>query len=432
MVDWWRQSSFSTRRLLFIVSSVLVITLFPLEQVRILKHNNPHSRTSVTTVPINAVVVDDSTSMYEHVPSRHEEPPVIIATEIEREVFNVTKNRRAAPTLYFCENAKRNEVGAMLDLMASILPEYARSNLSMKKQRRGWNSSASGNEYDVFLLSIGGSCQMDVANWMLHHYRGNVLLWSPESKAGPRNFSDKMYVLGPVYESDSGESGWHEMRLYHLQIIFWSLFYKNAKDHRFHYNRSGEFLFDTEKKPKNTGKEFLVYSHSNCKPHRDDAFVKISEIGVVHSAGRCGEAGTNRVKVASNVSLKNWGDNALINRDYRFCLTMEHGLQEGYITEKILLAFFAGCIPIYWGPTSIFDMFSPDSFIYYNVSNPQPALDRIRFLESNKTAYFEMLNSTSILRNGTATIEKYFSFSDEIGAGKLKKRIRTFLELDRA
>lgn len=111
---------------------------------------------------------------------------------------------------------------------------------------------------------------------------------------------------------------------------------------------------------------------------------------------------------------------------------MEHGLQEGYITEKILLAFFAGCIPIYWGPTSIFDMFSPDSFIYYNVSNPQPALDRIRFLESNKTAYFEMLNSTSILRNGTATIEKYFSFSDEIGGGKLKKRIRTFLELDRA
>jgi hypothetical protein len=363
------------------------------------------------------------TSFLEH---GKETPHDITITPEIKQVVNVTNN---PPRLYYCENPNSNEVGLMLDLMSSVLPEYILSDSRWLSD----NTEEVGNGYDVFLLSIGRHhCNPShVANWRLHQYHGKVLKWSPESAKVAQTFRDMEYELGPVYESDdSGKSDWHTMRLYHLQIIFWS-FYMKRKDPRFHYERSGDFLLDHTKKTKNTGKHFLVYGQSNCQPHRDEAFIKLSEIDIVHSAGRCGDTTSpNRVKVASGVSLGNWGDNALINKEYRFCLTMEHGLQEGYITEKILLAFFAGCIPIYWGPTSIFDLFSGDSFIYYNVSNPQPALDRIQYLEANKTAYLEMLNGAPILRNGTATIEKYFSFSDDIGGGKLKQRIRSFLELD--
>ena len=106
---------------------------------------------------------------------------------------------------------------------------------------------------------------------------------------------------------------------------------------------------------------------------------------------------------------------------------MEHVNTPGYITEKILVAFWAGCLPIYSGPLDIFDIFHSDSFIYWDIDNPQPALDRIQYLEENRSAYEEVMRKP-ILAPGAAT--KYFSFDESYGAGTLKNQIRTYLGLD--
>lgn len=79
---------------------------------------------------------------------------------------------------------------------------------------------------------------------------------------------------------------------------------------------------------------------------------------------------------------------------------------------------------IYYGTTEIFDIFNPKSFIYYDIKNPQDALDEISRLENNSSAYDEVM-AEPILLEGNETIQKYFSLSDEmIPNARLKKRLR--------
>ncbi|CAK0823016.1 unnamed protein product, partial [Prorocentrum cordatum] len=53
-------------------------------------------------------------------------------------------------------------------------------------------------------------------------------------------------------------------------------------------------------------------------------------------------------------------------RPYRFALVFENKLVPGYVTEKIVNAFLAGSIPIYWGSSAVLDVFNADAFIYAN------------------------------------------------------------------
>jgi hypothetical protein len=94
------------------------------------------------------------------------------------------------------------------------------------------------------------------------------------------------------------------------------------------------------------------------------------------------------------------------------------------LTEKILNAFLGGCIPIYYGTEEIFGIFNADAFVYYDVENPQPAIDRVKYLESNRTAYYEILKNEPILAKAEGTIDKYFSLVDGVGEGSLKRKIR--------
>ena len=98
---------------------------------------------------------------------------------------------------------------------------------------------------------------------------------------------------------------------------------------------------------------------------------------------------------------------------YRFCVVMEHEESHpSYITEKILMAFAGGCVPIYHGPELIFEIFNRKAFVFYNISSPQESLDTIRLLESDEVMYSKMMEQP-IVANGNETLQKYFSFGDE-------------------
>ena len=55
----------------------------------------------------------------------------------------------------------------------------------------------------------------------------------------------------------------------------------------------------------------------------------------------------------------------------------------------------------------IFHIFNIDIFIYYDIENPDPALSRFAYLESNHSTYMDTLIDP-ILANGKDTIEEFF------------------------
>lgn len=61
---------------------------------------------------------------------------------------------------------------------------------------------------------------------------------------------------------------------------------------------------------------------------------------------------------------------------------------DGYVTEKLLYAAYAGAIPIYWGTDEVFKLFNRDRVLYW--TSAVDVVGRVRYLESNRTAYDEM------------------------------------------
>jgi hypothetical protein len=53
-------------------------------------------------------------------------------------------------------------------------------------------------------------------------------------------------------------------------------------------------------------------------------------------------------------------------KKHRFCICYENSMAPGYVTEKLLHAKLAGCVPLYWGPKEAADDFDPDGFVNFN------------------------------------------------------------------
>ena len=189
-------------------------------------------------------------------------------------------------------------------------------------------------------------------------------------------------------------------------------------------------LTDPNQRPHNTGiHHAVIYLQSNCEDHRQKAAEAISDLVQVHHGPRCVVTNDQKSNATFQIGSKDdrafdWRMNVGLMHDYRYCLVMENRQLEHYMTEKLLNAVLAGCIPIYYGLPNIHDIFNPKSFIHYDINNPQPALDLIHRLEQNETMYEEML-SVPLLQVGA--VDKHFSFHPSLGDGSLHLKIRAMM-----
>ena len=101
----------------------------------------------------------------------------------------------------------------------------------------------------------------------------------------------------------------------------------------------------------------LAYCHSHFIREREymyNLFVQKSK--QCHALGNCcgNHPETKLEKVEGG-----WGGMQLMNMytNYKFVLAMENKIHKGYITEKIINAFYSGAIPIYWGCNSVVQYF---------------------------------------------------------------------------
>lgn len=147
-------------------------------------------------------------------------------------------------------------------------------------------------------------------------------------------------------------------------------FYHSTKNYIYvPYCLYSNHIYKNRKYENKNRKYFLAYCHSNSIIEREylfDLFVKKKGVHLCHSLGECcGSFKETKIKKIDG----NFMNEDLIStyKDYKFVMAMENDCKDGYVTEKIINAFYSGAIPIYWGSNNINDFFNPESFI--NVNN---------------------------------------------------------------
>lgn len=113
----------------------------------------------------------------------------------------------------------------------------------------------------------------------------------------------------------------------------------------------------------------LAYCSSNPVFLREQLFNKFVEKtggDSCHALGNCygGKYPEMHKKIKGT-----WESTDLIDayKNYKFVFAIENKKVEGYVTEKIMNAFHAGCIPIFWGSSNVNELFNSKAFI--NVSD---------------------------------------------------------------
>lgn len=143
---------------------------------------------------------------------------------------------------------------------------------------------------------------------------------------------------------------------------------------------------------------FVVSNPQNTV--RNAAFARLNEFKRVDSGGKY----MNNVGGAVS-------DKYAFESRHKFSLCYENGRHDGYTTEKIVQAFAARTIPIYWGDPMISRVFNPDSFINVSdYSSFEEVIDYIKFLDSNDDAYLKMLRAPAMLPSQASIDEQLDSF----------------------
>ena len=315
-------------------------------------------------------------------------------------------------------------------LRQSLFPEYTNNN----GQPYYRNSTVSSN--DLLLMGMHGPCDgygrkyRVQPNYLEEHFPGKVLLVNGEPFGNLQDYTSHhhLYQIGLTTPHQH-----HTVRMFYIAVVFYE-----------RYNSTlWNWIIDPNQRPRWNGKfAKVLYMSGRCATHRQQAAANLSTILPIDFGSKCTVPTPNgtHLRRPSHQKLyptellsffhtdETYWDNWFLYRHYKYCLCMEKVNRTGYISEKILIAFLGGCLPIYWGTTEIYELFHPDAFLFYNFDHPELTLQEIQYLESNETAYQERLK-VPILRNGSQTIQDYFSLGDDLGGGKLKNDIRRLLGL---
>jgi GR25 family glycosyltransferase involved in LPS biosynthesis len=135
-------------------------------------------------------------------------------------------------------------------------------------------------------------------------------------------------------------------------------------------------------------------------PHnqiRNDAFHWLSDYKQVDSAGRL----FNNVGDKIFTQIAGGGGGELIKmeflKDYKFSITYENSRADGYITEKLLAAKAAGCVPIYWGAPNPYEDFAEGSFINANdFTSKEQLIKAVKEIDEDPDKWFAMASKPAI------------------------------------
>lgn len=160
-------------------------------------------------------------------------------------------------------------------------------------------------------------------------------------------------------------------------------------------------LFDRDSiKKKKT--RFCSFTVSNPNsPQRIAMFEALNKYKQVNSGGRY----LNNIGGPIN-------DKFVFDSEHKFSIAFENFSYNGYCTEKIVQAFAAQTIPIYYGDPLVTEVFNKNSFInVLDYQSFEEVVLKIREIDNNPELYFSMLGTPALtsekfnLKNTTKCLE---------------------------
>jgi len=135
----------------------------------------------------------------------------------------------------------------------------------------------------------------------------------------------------------------------------------------------------------------FVVSNRDAQSIRNDFFKKLCNYKKVESGGR----------YLNNIGIPNGVDDKIkFESEHKFSICFENTSQPGYVTEKIIEAYAAQTVPIYWGDPTITKIFNKKSFINVNdFGTIEEAIEYIKKIDKDKKLYLKMLKTPALKNN---------------------------------
>lgn len=165
----------------------------------------------------------------------------------------------------------------------------------------------------------------------------------------------------------------------------------------------------------------FIYGNGNGHWMREKLFWEISKYKKVDSLGSF----LNNVSVRNSRNDKNWLEKSIeLKSPYKFSIAAENTLFPGYTSEKLITSMLAGTIPIYWGNPYVANEYNKKALIIITeYESLDKAVDKIKYLDENEMAYFDMLSepwrTDEQIQKFHENVEKFYN--SFYGIFKIKK-----------
>lgn len=127
----------------------------------------------------------------------------------------------------------------------------------------------------------------------------------------------------------------------------------------------------------NFQQNFAIHISSHCVHWRLNlvyefaSYCQLHELPMVHVAGGCAKQLSSHPHIMKvSIPHEGWMKVSSVYATYQFCLVFENTIETSYVTEKIITAFYGGCIPMYAGPSQVKQWFDSSKYIHVNISSP--------------------------------------------------------------
>lgn len=131
----------------------------------------------------------------------------------------------------------------------------------------------------------------------------------------------------------------------------------------------------------------ITVSNTNRNPIFQELFEKLSIYKKVDSGGGW------RNNIGGLVE-----DKFSFDSSHKFSIVCENSSSPGYTTEKLIQAFAANCIPIYWGDSAIDKVFNKKAFInVMDYDSVEDVVERVKEIDRNDSLYVAMQKEPALV-----------------------------------